>query len=72
MGFAIPRSRSISHVRLRRSVKRTMRPGSPCGACPRAFAAAAHSTWREPGPWQASQETFSSEKVVRKRSSSKR
>ena len=68
MGLAIPRFSSISHVRLRLSVKRTMRPGSPFGSSPRALARRAHSTWREPWPWHASQDTSFSEKVVRKRS----
>jgi hypothetical protein len=71
VGLAIPRSTSISHSRLRRSVKRTMRPGSPFGSCPLAFARSAHSAWREPGPWQASQETSISENVVRNRSSAR-
>ena len=72
VGLAIPRSVSISHSRLRRSVKRTIRPGSPFGTCPLAFARCAHSAWREPGPWQASQDTSISEKVVWKRSSARR
>ena len=72
MGFAMPRFTSISHSRLRLSVKRTMRPGSPFGSCPRALACRAQSTWREPCPWHVSQDTFTSEKVVRKRSSSSR
>ena len=63
----MPRAASISHVRLRLSVKRTISPGS---APLRAFCrfAFAQVTCREPGPWHASQETSISEYVVTNRS----
>ena len=67
----MPRAASISQVRLRRSVKRTMRPGS-ASFLALARVAFAHVTWREPGPWHASHETSISEKVVTKRSSGQR
>ena len=64
VGFAVPRTTSICQLRLRRSPKRTTSPGSPVGCRPRERALRAQATWREPGPWHASQETEAAENVV--------